>query len=284
MSATGASERGPAPELELERPIDADWLALREPADTRARDAAAGTLLPALLARWEPALAPRVLDLGSGTGANLRWLAPRLPRPEAQHWLLLDHDQHLLDRGADLDRGLSTTPVRADVTELPGVLAASGPVDLVTAAALLDLLTLEELGAVVSAVVAAGTPALFSLTVDGGVTLDPPDPGDSRLGTAFDAHQRRGGRLGPRAGEVGAGLFRARGWRVVEAPTPWELSSGDEPALVEAWSQGWAGAAVEHDPDLGADADGWLARRREQASTGLGVVVGHVDLLALPPE
>ena len=64
-----------------------EWLALREGADARARDASlAGTLL----ATRPPGQPLRVVDLGSGSGANLRYLAPRLGH--GQHWLLIDYD------------------------------------------------------------------------------------------------------------------------------------------------------------------------------------------------
>ena len=55
--------------------FDADWLALREPADRRARD---GALPERLCAAWRRHGWSRVVDLGSGTGANLRY-----PRPAA---------------------------------------------------------------------------------------------------------------------------------------------------------------------------------------------------------
>ena len=45
----------------------------------------------------------------------------------------------------------------------------------------------------------AGLPLLFALTVIGRVTLSPAEPLDARIGAAFNAHQRRGGRLGPDA-------------------------------------------------------------------------------------
>jgi hypothetical protein len=264
------------------RPIEAGWLALREPADTRARDGAAAALLPPLLARLseraDPAAGLRIVDLGSGTGSNLRWLANRLPEPDRQHWLLLDHDPNLLALGP-----VQATAVRADVTDLARVLADRGGADLITTAALLDLLDRRELAAIVDAVVDASVPALFSLTVTGDVTVDPADPQDAALAQAFDAHQRRDGRPGPDSAAVTAELFRARGWAVQEVGTAWHLTADREPALIGAWLEGRVEAAVEHRPELATGAEEWLVRRRAQLEAGqLSVVVGHLDLLALP--
>ncbi len=264
-----------------ERPVDPDWLALRERADTRARDRAAEVLLPPLLAHWEhpPRAGLRVVDLGAGTGANLRWLAPLLPDPAGQRWTLVDHDPRL---PAWAPAG--TALVRADVARLGQLLPAPGGVDLVTASALLDLLTRRQLSAVVDAVVWARCPALFSLSVTGVVRISPADPRDTVLATAFDAHQRRGGRLGPDAGAVATSLFRRHGWSVVEASTPWVLGTDDR-RLLDAWLLGRAEPAVEQDPGLAADAVGWLADRRLQLGSGrLAAVVEHVDLLALPSD
>ncbi len=263
------------------RPIEAGWLALREPADALARDTAAPVLLPPLLAhlaRLESTSGLRIVDLGAGTGANLRWLAPRLPEPDRQHWMLVDHDPGLLARGP-----VQATPVRADVADLARVLPELGGADLITTAALLDLLDVPQLTAIVDAVVAAAVPALFSLSVTGEARLTPPDPQDGPLAEAFDAHQRRDARPGPGAGAVVAALFRDRGWAVLEAGTAWQLSSSSDAALIDAWLTGRVEAAVEHRADLAAAADGWLARRRDQLTAGvLDVTVGHVDVLALP--
>ncbi|HZP16183.1 MAG TPA: hypothetical protein VFA96_10195, partial [Nocardioides sp.] len=65
------------------------WLALREPADAAAR---AADLVEHLARR---ASKPWVIhDLGCGTGAMGRWLAPLLPGP--QHWVGHDRDADLL--------------------------------------------------------------------------------------------------------------------------------------------------------------------------------------------
>ena len=281
-----------------ERPVDPDWLALREPADTRARDAAADTLLPPLLGHLSGRLPARpddatgasagrrgvrVVDLGAGTGANLRWLAPRLTalgEPgtlPAQCWTLVDHDPRLRSWGP-----VSSTTVRADVADLPRLLNALDGVDLVTAAALLDLLDGPALAAVVDAVVAHGVPALLTLSVTGTVDMGPADSLDDIVRVAFDAHQRRDGRLGPDAGAGAARLFRERGWNVVVAATPWRLGA-DDADLVQAWLEGRAEAAVEWRPDLAGPARVWLDRRRSQALAGaLTAVIDHVDVLALP--
>jgi SAM-dependent methyltransferase len=273
-----------------ERPVDPDWLALREPADSRSRDAAADLVVAPLL-RWlagrlspvGPGTGLQVVDLGAGTGANLRWLAPRLAAIggsaalSQQHWTLVDHDPRLRAWGP-----ARTVTVRADVADL-GLLLSRRRADLVTAAALLDLLDLPQLTAIAGAVVAHGVPALFTLSVTGAVTLDPADPLDLPLAEAFDAHQRRDGRLGPDAGEQAARLFREHGWDVAQAPTPWNLVSA-EAAMMDTWLEGRAEAAAEWDPGLADHAQAWLERRRRELAAGaLRAMVGHLDVLALPP-
>jgi len=107
--------------------FDGRWLALREPLDHAARRRAASVLVPLRSAlsfaraasgdaeasqtqtQWRPPPQPDsvaqtdaaatsqarvVLDLGAGTGSNLRFLAPRLGG--AQRWHLTDHDVRLL--------------------------------------------------------------------------------------------------------------------------------------------------------------------------------------------
>src|SRR5947207_1786351 len=75
--------------------FSSDWLALREPADHKARSARlASTIADVLPSVYDLA----VLDLGAGTGSNFRYLSRRLERHRRQHWLLVDHDAALLAR------------------------------------------------------------------------------------------------------------------------------------------------------------------------------------------
>nr|WP_205347294.1 SAM-dependent methyltransferase [Pseudonocardia broussonetiae] len=258
-----------------------DWLALREPADAAARSAE----LAALTARRAPAV---VRDLGCGSGSMVRWLAPRLsPGGTASpaRWVLHDRDPVLLDRAlADLPPGVDAQASRGDLTALRAADLAG--TSLVTASALLDLLTAEEVDALAAACAGAGCAALLALSVSGEVAISPADPLDAVLAAAFDAHQRRtvDGRrlLGPDAGRVAAEAFARHGMAVETRPSPWRLGAG-ETALAEEWLRGWVAAAVEQRPDLDREAGGYLRRRLVAAAAGvLRVTVGHVDLLAVP--
>ena len=108
----------------------AQWLALREPADAAARAADLVEHLPAA-DHWV------IHDLGAGTGAMGRWLAPRLGG--AQHWVLHDRDADLLEAAAI--PGVTVETRESDVAR-PDVANAT----LITASSLLDLLTPAELG------------------------------------------------------------------------------------------------------------------------------------------
>lgn len=264
----------------------AGWLALREPADAAARSAALVERLLPVVGDARPLV---VHDLGCGTGSLVRWLAPRLPGP--QQWVLHDRDLALLPHVSDRTPGpaLDGTPVTVetragDVTRLP-VEALVGA-DLVTASALLDMLTGPELGRLVDLLVAPGCPLYLALSVTGRVTLTPGDPADAEVAAAFNAHQHRhareGPRLGPDAATAAVAAFERRGRTVVVEPTPWRLGPRDGP-LVTAWLDGWLAAAFEQQPELATRLAAYAGRRREQAAAGgLAVVVDHVDLLVLP--
>jgi SAM-dependent methyltransferase len=260
------------------------WLGLREDADAEAR---ATELLDPL--RRHLAGTDRIVirDLGCGTGSMGRWLAGRLPGP--QHWIMYDHDPELLDyaRANMIDTAADGAPVtvetrRRDITAL-SVEDLAGT-SLVTASALLDLLTLDEVDGLARACVGAACPALLTLSVLGEVRLTPADPLDAEIAAAFNAHQRRstGGRrlLGPDAVDAAAEAFTRLGATVLVRPGPWRLGP-DRAALMAAWLEGWVGAACAQRPDLAAPAAAYLDRRLAAAGTaGLRIVVHHNDLLA----
>jgi hypothetical protein len=158
--------------------------------------------------------------------------------------------------------------------------------DLVTASALLDMMTGREVADLVETCAALRRPILMCLSVVGDVALWPAHPLDDRIAKAFNAHQRRsterGDLLGPDAATFAAEAFRARGLEVRLESTPWRLGAADAQLIAE-WFEGWFGAALEHDAELVKEAARYGAERRFQAQAGLlAVSVGHVDLLALP--
>lgn len=262
-------------------PDFADWLRLREPVDAAARSA---ELVDAVRRRL-PADRPLVVhDLGSGTGAMARWLAPRLPGP--QRWVL--HE-----READLRRLAEAEPVCAadgspvpvetrgsDITRLTAADLADA--HLVTASALLDMLTAEEVERMVAA--CAGHLTLFAISVLGRAELTPADPLDAPLEAGFNAHQRRTVRgralLGPDAVAATVAAFHRRGVPVEVRSSPWRLGPG-QATLAADWLAGWIDAAVQERPELVGAAGAYRQRRLAQAAAGrLRVVLHHADLLA----
>jgi hypothetical protein len=253
--------------------VSADWLVLREPADAAARSVE----LVERLARELSAGTLVIHDLGGGSGAMGRWLAPRLPG--RQHWVVHDRDAALLELA------VADPPATATVEARLSDLAALTPDDLagaslITASALLDMLTADELAAMLGASAAIGCPLLLAMTVVGRVALGPADPLDARLGAAFNAHQRRGGRLGPDAVTAALDALRPTGAEPLVAPSPWHLGPAHA-ALAAEWLAGWIDAACEQDPTL--DAGAYREERLAQVAAGeLAVSVDHADLLVLP--
>jgi hypothetical protein len=269
-----------------------DWLALREGADASARSPELVERLRAhLSAGARPGAAAVIRDLGCGTGSMGRWLAGRLPGP--QRWILHDRDPGLLARAAAgmPSAAADGAPVTArtwegDLTSLRAADLAG--TSLVTASAVLDLLTAEEVDGLAAACVRAGCAALLTLTVIGCVEIAPADPLDVAFAAAFDAHQRRctDGRrlLGPDAGAAAVDAFARRGAAVHSRPSPWRLGA-ERAELAQEWLRGWIGAACVQRPDLERHAGDYLRRRLDASSAGgPRVTVGHVDVLALPGD
>ena len=266
--------------------VSTRWLSLREPADAGAR----APDLAQALARQPPAAGRWLVhDLGGGTGAMGRWLAPRLPG--AQHWVVHDRDADLLvragaDRPGPAADGASVTvePRVSDITKLrPADLAGAS---LITASALLDMLTGAELAGLIDVCAAGSCPILLTLSVVGRVSLTPEDPLDRRVTPAFNSHQRRatarGRLLGPDAVAFAIEQLRRLGCEVLVRPSPWKLGA-EHADLITEWFAGWVSAACEQQTELDGETDGYTRRRLEQARAGeLTVTVEHTDLLALP--
>ena len=262
--------------------FSADWLALREPYDLRARNPA---VLDAVTAFFEPRPSLGVVDLACGTGSTLRAISPRLPA--RQNWMLVDNDPDLLVRAA-------STPLKFDVavTAVPLDLnqhletALEGTVDLVATSALLDLVSEAWLHRLAVAVTDRSIPFYATLSYDGRVAFTPPDPFDAAIASSVDAHQRTdkgfGPALGPAAADFALTRFEALGYSVIPGASDWVMGPEDRDLQTELLG-GWARAAHDIGTLSGDDIRAWLTRRRAMIAAGRSaLLVGHVDFFATP--
>jgi len=278
------------------------WLALREPADFAARSA---TLADTIARRLDAADPVRIVDLGTGTGSNLRYLIDRLS--PHQEWLLVDRDQRLLTevgdrmqtwanaRGYEVNRerdGLilgregrrcRITTRRMDLGVLSGDEIFQGR-HLVTASALLDLVSVDWLRALANHCAAHRCAALFALSYNGESHAVPREPEDDEIRALMNRHQRTDKGFAPAAGPdasaAAARVFEAVGYDVQRERTNWLLGP-ELPELQRQLMEGWAHAALEIAPERSAAIRDWLARRLEHLRQGRSrIVVGHEDLAA----
>lgn len=287
-----------------------DWLSLREPLDLEARPVA---LVHRLAARLPTGRPLGVVDLGCGTGSNFRALAPELDA--RQTWHVIDNDPVLLsdlahrtrpwaegrglvqrwenddetvlalDDADDAFRYRLVLEVR-DLAATVETLDFSGR-DLVTGAALMDLVSRDWLAALVERIVGAGAVAYFALTYNGEMRWTPVDPMDDEILNLFNRHQTGdkgfGPALGPGAPQMMADLFAAAGYQVTTEPSDWD--AGPETlGFQRTLAADVAAAAAEiAPPEKQPRVRQWLDRRLKAIEDGHGRVrVGHVDLLAHP--
>ncbi|MEP7116640.1 MAG: class I SAM-dependent methyltransferase [Acidobacteriota bacterium] len=266
--------------------FSADWLALREPADHAAR---AHDLTAAVAASVAQRPGLRAVDLAAGTGSNVRYLMPRVPH--IQHWTLVDHDPALLAQAWRLLLPVGQTAGRAyDVRT--GDLAAIDQVGLdgcalVTASALLDLVSEPWVRNLARHCRAAAVDVLFALSYDGRIACDPVDADDERVRAYVNQHQRGdkgfGRALGPDAAHVAEACFRAEGYTVQLASSDW-IVTPDRRELQRQLVEGWASAATAMAPADAATIDAWREQRVAHIDEGRSTLrVGHQDLAGAPP-
>lgn len=274
------------------------WLEVREPADHAARSEA----LTSALASWltteyntqaaaKPAGNPlHLVDIGSGRGSNPGYLIPRLPVP--QRWTLIEPDQNLLDLACQRVETLDApaVPMMLELTRQNLDEALPDDAALITASALIDLVSKEWLEAFMQAVVHRQSGVLVVLSYSGHFELAPPHGSDALVQELVNQHQHgdkgSGAALGPEATVVLKQLLQEAGYTVMVEQSRWHLGrgqGGDNAQLITMLMTGWADAACQQNPAADVEIRGWLADRQDQlARHELQVVVDHLDILGLP--
>ena len=175
---------------------------------------------------------------------------------------------------------------RLDLGRLTDTTIFSGR-HLVTASALLDLVSESWLSALAQQCRASGAAALFALTYNGQSSCVPVEPEDEMIRKLMNRHQKTdkgfGTAAGPDATDDAARCFSAVGYRVRRESSDWVLRP-DTRDLQRELIEGWAKAAVEIAPQQSALVHDWLARRLAHVDAGRShLTVGHEDLAAWPP-
>ena len=270
-----------------------EWLALREPVDHRARERRLAARLAGYFA-GRPRIT--VVDLGCGTGSNLRGSFALLP--VTQDWTLVDYDPRLLAAARQrlstwgdtsepqgdalaIAKGGKQMTVRFRQADLnAGLETALGDTpDLVTASALFDLCSAEFIAGFAGAVARRRAAFYTVLSYNGVQSWTPAHASDAAMTAAFHAHQRSdkgfGASLGPGAPEALARAFQANGYEVGEGDSPWVLGASEQ-RLISELADGFAGAAGETGTVPVDEIRVWRSIQRSSAA------VGHTDTLALP--
>lgn len=270
-----------------------EWLDLREPADRRARSTAITNAVGARFALRDDV---RVLDLGAGTGANLRATSPLLPR--RQSWTLVEHKpdfaestkarlsawadaaetsgnaMHLKKDGREIDVTFAVADLATATLEL-----LEQPVDLVTASAFFDLASEDYIRAFAKAVTGRNAAFYAALTYNGQRRWAPHRPADNQMAAAFHRHQMQDKGLGLASGPLAAAhladQFRLNGYSVIEGDSDWKLDRNDR-MLVDELIRGYAVAVSE----IGGVDDKTIVNWVNVPRTG--AVIGHTDTFAVP--
>ena len=176
--------------------------------------------------------------------------------------------------------------VRGEPRDLAGNALASLALPaggLVTAAALLDLVSTRWLEALATGCKAAGAAVCFALTYDGRAACTPDEPEDAMVLDLFNRHQRLdkgfGPALGPTAAVAAEQILAKVGFRVLTERSDWDVGP-QHGAMQHALLDGWLAAALEIAPEQTALLTAWHRRRRTHVEAGRSrLVVGHIDLV-----
>ena len=291
----------------MDEALLSQWLRMREPADVAARSERLARAIAETLPVGEPVC---VLDLATGGGSNVRCLADRLPG--RQRWLAVDRSLTLLAelpgrmsswgarrgyvvgtdvegchiRGPHLECDVETRQMDLGVLDRHEIFAGR---HLVTASALLDLVSEQWLHALASHCREERASALFTLTYNGRFSCAPVEAEDGMVRDLVNRHQKKdkglgGPAAGPDAVACAERCFTEAGYQVRREPSDWTLEPTD-PDVQRTLVDGWATAATKMALDSGSTVARWRARRLAHLDAGRSrLIVGHDDLAAWLPR
>ena len=252
--------------------FSAEWLALRGSFDAAGRSRHLAESFAEAIGAEGP-----IVDLGAGTGANLRYLRGIVGSD--RRWRLAEMDAGLLAQ-APVGPGIEhwQCDLRWALDDL--LQDAAG----VTGSALLDLVSASWMMQLASIMARRRLPALFALSYDGRIAFAPADPLDEVVVEAFNRHQATdkgfGPALGPEAVRHLRAALRAAGAAVVAERSDWTIAPSDA-VMALAMIEGLVAPALAMAPANPEAIADWARRRRTRiADAALAITVGHRDLLA----
>ena len=286
--------------------FSAEWLTLRENADGRARNAGLEAKVKSLLKSNDREC--MIVDLGAGRGSNFRYLAPILGG--AQSWQLIDADEELLkvaipaigewaevqgwpirqgDHQIEIDTPNGRWTAATELADLEQNLddLKLDNVDLITASALLDLVSKSWIERLAGRVPRSHPPYLFTLSYNGDLVFDPTDADDGWVSSLLNQHQETnkgfGAALGPAAIMYVREAMEKRGYVAVTGESPWQLESrthAGDADLQRVLLNDWVTSLTEWQPRHGLRLQSWLNRRITLLESGFATLrIGHEDLL-----
>jgi len=282
-----------------------EWLRLREFVDTGARSIALTRAIADALPKGEEL---RFLDLATGRGSNVRFLAERLRG--SQDWLVVDSSQVLLSalqedmatwgaargcavrarpgrcslQGADTAIQVETQQMDLGTLNQHEIFAGR---HLVTGSALLDLVSESWLLTVAACCREVNATVLFTITYNGKFSCFPDESEDGMVRDLMNQHQKTdkglgGLAAGPDAVSCAEWCFEQAGYSVRREASDWVLTPADAD-LQRTLIKGWAGAATEMAPGRASLIFDWCGRRLAHVDTGRShLTVGHDDLAGWP--
>jgi hypothetical protein len=286
---------------------DRRWLEGRFRCDSLARS----RKIEALFLKNLPAAEKlRILDVGSGLGANTRYYAERIPRDQA--WTLVEKRHALADaslaelggwaeaRGWPWRRSAGGLTIRAGAMRISvrvirgSMFDLAGEIDLslfhvLTANGVFDLVTRDQFARLSRALAVHGIPVLATLNY-AGTRFRPENAEDRRYLSLYERHMTRPRRIGRAMGSACgpgiSGILESLGYSVSLGRSTWVIRRKDRFML--ACLIGFMGEALTGSWDGRPDSTrlkSWLALKRDQIErNGLSLSVRHWDVFARPRD